>query len=135
MPHLFGEVCGNDTAKIVRPVPNSEEPTGDAALAPMTIVVPMILIESAAGDRYWHHEPMDRSTAERFAGAINCGGGSTAAIVEVPVILPRVGDIADVLSQLDCQPLRAQIVETVTENPYERTLQELRAVAGGEVSQ
>ncbi len=110
-----------------RTVPNVDEVTGDTVLAPMEIRVPMVLIENSIGDRYWHHEAMDRSAAERMASMISAGRGTQSAqIVDVPVVMPCAGDVVDVLNKFDAEPCRARLTEIVTPDPFARIAEGVR---------
>ncbi|EMI40544.1 hypothetical protein [Rhodopirellula sp. SWK7] len=111
----------------VRKIPNHWEPDHDAVLSPTTIRVPMVLIENSSGDRSWHPETMDPSTAERFAESMNCHRAGSATVFYIPVIVPTGSDIDNMLSTFRCSPVRAEITETIEENVFEEHTREMRA--------
>lgn len=118
-----------------RVVPNTGKPDNDGVLSPTMITVPMVLIENSNGDRYWHPEPMDHSTAKRFAESLECHHAGSATVFYVPIVMPMGSDVDDMISKFQCEPLRAKITETPITDPFAIVAERIKASAVQKASQ
>lgn len=114
VPH---QIVNGDSGASQEPPPRLEAGTGP------TIEVPMILVESPGGSRWWFPGAMSIEDADEVVAQAVREGIYTANKVMVPVILPSAESISDTLSDFACEPIAVEMNETL-DDPFAESFEQ-----------